>query len=166
MFDNKRHFISELFQRHKRETLFYLARRVGPDHAPDLLQDAFLRILRSGVIAEVADPPAYLRRIARNLATDFCRRRKIEMKFLVPDEAPEQMPSEEPLAEELIESNQRKKLLASAIESLPPRCREVFVMRMHEDVPQDEIARRLGITRNMVDRHLRVAIARCRLALE
>jgi len=165
MFDNKRHFISELFRRHKRETLGYLTRKVGRDAAPDLLQDAFLRVLDCGATGEIADPPAYLRRVASNLAADFSRRRKIELKIFAADSVSFDAPSEEPLADDLIQRDQRKRMLASAIEALPPRCRQIFVMRMHEDVPQDEIARRFGITKNMVDRHLRVAITRCRLAL-
>jgi len=166
MLDTKRHVLAELFRRHRRELLAYLGRRAGHDNASDLLQEAFLRVLNHGGIAEIADPPAYLHRTASNLATDFARRRKVETKLLVCDDAVVDAPSDEASAEDQIETSEQSRLLASAIDTLPPRCREVFVMRMHENVPQDEIARRLGITRNMVDRHMRVAIERCRLAVK
>lgn len=40
------------------------------------------------------------------------------------------------------------------------------MLRRFEDLPQDEIARRLGISRNMVEKHLRLALDRRRAALE
>jgi RNA polymerase sigma factor (sigma-70 family) len=166
MLDIKRHVVGELFRHHRRDLLAYLGRRAGRDNASDLAQEAFLRVLTHGAVAEIADPPAYLRRTASNLATDFARRQKTETKFFVPDDTPHETPSDEALPDQRLEHSERSRLLASAIDSLPPRCRQVFVMRMHENIPQDEIARRLGITRNMVDRHMRIAIERCRLAVK
>jgi RNA polymerase sigma factor (sigma-70 family) len=166
MRDTTQHFVGALFARHRRDLLAYLRRRAGRDNAHDLLQEAFLRVLQRTGTAEIADPPAYLHRIAGNLATDFARRQKVETRLLVPDASFDDTPSEEVPADERLEQNDRSRLLTEAIDMLPPRCREVFVMRMHENIPQDEIAQRLGITRNMVDRHIRVAIERCRLALK
>lgn len=166
MSDNKFSSIRELFTRSQRDLLRLLTRRVGRDNAPDLLQEAFLRVLRRNTMQDIADPPAYLRRTVVNLAMDFSRRRKIETKFMVCDAAACDAPSEDALPEQLVDAGQRSRLLASAIDALPPKCRQVFVMRMHDDIPQDEIARRLGISRNMVDRHMRIAIQRCRSALE
>jgi RNA polymerase sigma factor (sigma-70 family) len=57
-------------------------------------------------------------------------------------------------------------LLYAAIEALPPKCRQVFIMRRFHDLSQDEIARRLGVSRNMVEKHLRLALERCRAALD
>jgi RNA polymerase sigma factor (sigma-70 family) len=134
--------------------------------AADLLQETFARALRHNQFEAVDNPSAYLRQTASNLATDYTRRRKMEFKYVVFDDVPHDAPSEEASAEQLIEADQRAQMLNMAVETLPPRCREVFVMRMHEDVPQDEIANRLGISRNMVDRHLRIAIERCRMAVK
>lgn len=165
MSDSKFSTMRELFARSQRDLLRLLARRVGREDAPDLLQEAFLRVLHRNATQEIADPPAYLRRTAVNLAQDFTRRRRLETKFFVPVEAAPDAPSMEPTAEQVVDDDRRSARLAAAIDALPPKCREVFVMRMHQDVPQDEIARRLGISRNMVDRHLRIAIQRCRTAL-
>ncbi|CAN2533062.1 RNA+polymerase+sigma-E+factor [Methylocapsa aurea] len=162
--DGKFTSLRDLFARTQRELTRLLARRVGPDHAPDIVQEAFLRVMHRNMTEEIADPPAYLRRTAVNLAMDFSRRRRLETKIFVADADACDTPSEEATAEQRLDADQRARLLAEAIETLPPKCREVFVLRMHEDVPQDEIARRLGISRNMVDRHLRIAIRRCRNA--
>jgi RNA polymerase sigma factor (sigma-70 family) len=162
MSDDKFSTLRDLFARTQRELTRLLTRRVGADHAPDIVQEAFLRVMHRNMTEEIADPPAYLRRTAVNLAMDFSRRRKLETKIFVGDAESHDIASEEASAEQRLEAARRARVLAETIETLPPKCREVFVLRMHHDVSQDEIARRLGISRNMVDRHLRIAIQRCR----
>ena len=39
-------------------------------------------------------------------------------------------------------------------------------MSMFEDVPLDEVASRLDISRSMVDKHMRIALHRLRAALD
>ena len=53
---------------------------------------------------------------------------------------------------------------AAAIESLPPRCREVFVLHKVHELPQAEVALTLGISRKAVEKHVRLAA--CRAALQ
>lgn len=158
--------IRELFLRNKRGLLDYLTRRVGREAASDLLQETFLRVLGREAIADIADPPAYLRRTAANLATDFGRRSHLETKVLVFDADSVDAPSDESTPEQQVETKQRSRRFALAIQELPPRCRQVFTMRMRDKLHQDEIAQQLGISRKMVDRHLQIAIERCRKALK
>jgi RNA polymerase sigma factor (sigma-70 family) len=56
---------------------------------------------------------------------------------------------------------QELRRLRDIIDRLPPRQREVFVLSRQDGLESTEIAERLGITRNMVDRHLRLALAFC-----
>jgi RNA polymerase sigma-70 factor (ECF subfamily) len=142
-----------------------LSRRVGRDDAADIVQETFLRVMSRDISETIVDPRAYVRRTAVNLAMDVSRRRRLETKLFVPEEAAPDAPSQEVTAEQSLDADRRAGLLSEAIDTLPPKCREVFVMRMHQELPQDEIARRLGISRNMVDRHLRIAIQRCRKAV-
>jgi RNA polymerase sigma factor (sigma-70 family) len=166
MSDIRRNAVQDLFTRNKCDLLKYFARRVGRDDAPDLLQETFVRALRFNRFEAVANPSAYLHQTARNLATDFTRRRRMELKYIAPGDVPDDAPSRDASAEQMVETDQRSEQLKTAIEALPPKCREVFVLRMRQGVPQDEIARRLGISKNMVDRHLRLAIERCRIAVK
>lgn len=107
----------ELFTRNKRELLTYFTRRVGLDNAPDLLQETFVRALRHGGPATIADPPAFLQVIAVNLARDFARRRKTEAKYLEFGELPE-VPSREAGPGEHIERSEKSRLLRAAVDSL------------------------------------------------
>jgi RNA polymerase sigma factor (sigma-70 family) len=164
---NKRsHLIRELFTRNKRDLLGYFSRRVGREAASDLLQETFVRALRYDGLHTVADPPAFLQKIAINLTRDFGRRRKVESSFIEFGPLPADAPSLEAPPEEKIEFERQSRLLRAAMETLPPRCREVFVLCIHENLPLDEIAQRLGISENMVRKHLRSAILRCRAAVD
>ncbi len=166
MFDRKRHFASEIFKRNKRELIGYLRRRVGPDDASDLLQETFVRVLRHDQFETIADPAAFLKQIAINLTRDFARRRKVETKYLVFDGGAHDAPSNEASADHLIEEGQRFEMLAAAVTSLPPRCREIFELRVRQNLSQEVIAKRLGISRKTVEQHLHIAMGRCRTALK
>jgi RNA polymerase sigma-70 factor (ECF subfamily) len=165
MSDSKLISIRDLFARSQRDLMRLLSRRVGRDDAADIVQETFLRVMSRDISETIVDPGAYVRRTAVNLAMDVSRRRRLETKLFVPEEAAPDAPSQEATAEQSLDADRRAGLLSEAIDTLPPKCREVFVMRMHQELPQDEIARRLGISRNMVDRHLRIAIQRCRKAV-
>jgi RNA polymerase sigma factor (sigma-70 family) len=157
--------LSQLFMRHGHDLLQFLARRVGAQDAPDLLQETFLRLLRR-TGEPILEPSGFLRITAVNLARDHRRRRKTELKYLEFGDFPENLPASYPLPEEKIDAERRLRRLHEAIKQLPPRCRQVFIMRRFEELPQKEIAKRLGISRNMVQQHLRLVLKRCRAAVE
>lgn len=166
MFDNKPRLIRELFERNKRGLLDYLTRKVGREAAPDLLQDAFVRVLRHDKIDTIVDPGAFLHTTALNLTRDFSRRRETEAKYLVPGAFDDDHPARDAPPDEQLDAKQKARCLLAAVEALPPKCRQVFIMRRFEDLSQDEISDRLGISRNMVEKHLRLALERCRAALD
>jgi RNA polymerase sigma-70 factor (ECF subfamily) len=165
MFDDKKSPVRELFERNHRAMLRYFTRKVGREAAPDLLQDAFVRVLGRGQLEAVADPPALLQKIAINLARDFARKQRTETAYLRPGIVLEEAPSEEIAPEERMEHDRKSSLLDSAVDALPPRCREVFELSM-EDMSVGEIARRLGISDRMVRKHLAHAMQICRAALD
>lgn len=162
----KSHLFREIFLSNSVDLLRFLSRKVGPSDAPDLLQETFVRFLQKDQIDPVVDPPPFLQKIAINLARDFARRRKTEAKYLKFSDPPEGVRSDEILPDVLIEASQQWRLICASIETLSPRCREVFILYMRDGLALGEIARRLGISRNMAQKHMRLALARCWAALE
>ena len=156
--------LGELFKLHGRQLLTYLKGRAGPDDASDLLQETFIRALRHGGLAAMPDPQAFLQVVATNLARDLARRRKTEAKYLEFGELPE-VPSPDAPPGESIEESERSRILRATIESLPPRCREVFILVMKENMPVKQAAKKLGISDSMARRHMRLAFRRCREAV-
>src|SRR3546814_19071641 len=56
--------------------LRYFRKQVGPDEAPDLMQETFMRLLRSGAFDRIEHPTAYMMRSARNqIGRASCRER-------------------------------------------------------------------------------------------
>jgi RNA polymerase sigma-70 factor (ECF subfamily) len=134
-----------------------LARRVGSlETAEDIVQDAYLR-LATREAQGVAAPEAYVWRTVGNLALDHRRNLSRRAATVDPVEL-ERAGDETPGADQrLIDQARLRQVLTIAAE-LPPRCREVFVLRKLDGVDQAEIARRLGVSRNMVEKHLRHAL--------
>ncbi|WP_454676334.1 RNA polymerase sigma factor [Achromobacter marplatensis] len=56
---------------------------------------------------------------------------------------------------------QRLERLSDALQELPERQREAFVLNRFDGLTQDEVAERMGISRRMVVKHLARAIAYC-----
>lgn len=160
------HNLRAIFERHKRDLLRFLTRRVGGQAAPDLLQETFLRVLRYEKIDGVVDARAFLHTTAANLSRDFARRRETEGKYVVADEIGAEHADDAPAQDIIFDARRRTARLLAAVDALPPKCRQVFIMRRFEDLSQQEIADRLGISRNMVEKHLRLALERCRSAME
>ncbi len=166
MFKKQREATGELFERNKGNLLSYLSRRVGREDAFDLLQETFARFIKYNRAHVVADPPPFLQKIAINLARDFSRRRETEARYLEFGDLPMEAPSLDGSPAARLEAEERWRKALSAIEALPPRCREVFVLYMHEGLSIAEISARLRISRNMAQKHMRIALGRCWAALE
>lgn len=59
-----------------------------------------------------------------------------------------------PSAEHLVDLQQRLAILQNIIDLLPARCKQVFWLFKIEGLSQQEIADRLGISLNMIQKHL------------
>jgi RNA polymerase sigma-70 factor (ECF subfamily) len=139
------------------ELLRFARRRLGGGHvADDLVQEACLRFT-SAPRPTITKPRAFLHRILANLVVDHQRRQARQPVVADDFEAVDPAAS----AEDALIWRERLALLSRAVEELPPRCRECFVMRRFDDLSQDEIAQRMGISRNMVEKHLRTAALHC-----
>ncbi|CAN2534199.1 putative+RNA+polymerase+sigma+factor+FecI [Methylocapsa aurea] len=166
MSDSKLGLLSQAFFLRQPDLLRYLARRVGSQDAQDLLQDTYVSVRRYATSKAIADPEAFLFKTAVNVAKNHRNRRATEQKYLDAGSVPENQAEAGPLQDEQLDAQRRLGLLAETIRGLPPRCREAFMLLRVEELPPEEVARRLGISRNMVQKHLQLALQRCHDALE
>lgn len=151
---------------HYEDLLAFVRRKVRcPATAADVMQDIYIRLASRSSSEEVANPRAFVYRIAGNLAIDHLRLERGRARYVTAEPVPDHLPDPNPSAEAIADAKRRLALLADAVAELPPRCREVFVLRKFEELEQHEIARRLGISRNMVEKHLRKALLHCALRL-
>ncbi|CEJ15505.1 putative RNA polymerase sigma factor FecI [bacterium YEK0313] len=158
--------LSEVVARHCGELRAYARRKVGnAATAEDLVQEACLR-LASTDGRQVGNPRAFLYRIVGRLVIDHWRREQVRSKAMVPADAVADRADDAPDAERQLAAKQELAVLASAIAELPPRCRECFELRRFEDLDHAAIAARMGISRNMVEKHLRYATLHCMKRLD
>jgi len=113
---------------------------VARGDAEDVTQEVFVRVHRT--LASLRDPvafPAWICRVARNVATDHARRarRRPAEASLPADHA---APSEPPGDEEL-----RARVLR-CLARLPEAYRETLLLRLAEGLAGPEIAERTGLT--------------------
>ncbi|AQR61661.1 hypothetical protein BZG35_08355 [Brevundimonas sp. LM2] len=145
----------------------WAARRIAdPDAAEDIVQAAYLRLAGrpGGADERMIQSEAFVYRIVGNLARDH--RRDAARRGWDGDAALAGFPDATPSAERRVIDQARLRRALDLAATLPPRCREVFVLRKIEGLDQATIAERLGISRNMVEKHLRRALAEISAGLD
>lgn len=147
------------------DLLISLSRRTRcVQRAYDVLHDALLRFALAQHRRPVDQPNAYLRRVAHSVLID-CYRSESRLESLE-DQNPEDVaPSQvAPSCEHLLDIQQRLQALQRILDCLPERCAQVFWMARIEGYTQPDIATRLGISLNMVERHMMRALIDLRRA--
>ena len=140
------------FFEHYEELIGTWTRRLrNRQQAQDLAHDTFVRVLESNPDS-VEQPRAYLHQTARNIAVDGFRREELrdakELAVAPPSSSETGDPEQYLRAIQLAESVER------ALQELPLNCRKVFVWQKIEGLTQAEIAERLGLSRNMVEKYM------------
>lgn len=162
-----------MIERYYRELLGYFSRRASSsEQAADIVQEAYSRVIavqQSG--SAIAEPRAMLYRTARNILIDQHRRRTAQGEHLSLDAADEALPGLPLLAggsaddpETRLAAAQAMQAVLQAIDRLPLRCREAFVLHKFDGLTQAEVARRMGISLKAVEQHVRHAMQACRQA--
>jgi RNA polymerase sigma factor (sigma-70 family) len=133
----------------------------------ELLQEVYARLLTAGASddPEVRSVRAFALTVARNVAFDWLRHRRVVPIELVADLEALEVLDEGEQIEEIVNSHQELAMLVKTIQSLPERCRQVFTLRKVYGYSQKEIALRMNISENTVEQHLTKAARRCAQAL-
>lgn len=144
---------------------FLMRRLRSVQHAQDLAQEAYLRLLRVERAELVRQPRAYLYRIAANLVSEFRLREQREPITYDTDaleEAAERASDAPPdeQGERAADAQQIEALLAE----LPPLYRAIFVLRKRDGLSYQEIAAQLEISVHTVKKYLARSLAMCRHA--
>ncbi|MCS6286524.1 MAG: sigma-70 family RNA polymerase sigma factor [Nitrospira sp.] len=167
MHDQRVALETSLFQQYYGELLRFLTAKLGcREQAADVVQDTFLRVRRLKDLAGVAQPRAFLYKTAVNLSVDLFRRQRIRAERMTQLETIQEPLSMATRPDDAVEAKERVQLLRDAIEELPPKCRQVFLLHKFMGLSHASIAGRLGISKNMVEKHVMKAMAHCRRRVE
>lgn len=157
--------VHSLYADHHSWLCGWLRKRLGcVDHAADMAQDTFVRLLTQRKAPELREPRAYLSTIARSLMIDMFRRRTLEKAYL------ETLASQ---PEALDISPQTRLLIIETLleidrilDGLGARTRQIFLMAQLDGLSYAEIGRQLQVSVNTVKKHAVRALLHCLLATE
>ena len=134
------------FEAHYVELCEYVLRFVGSAEATeDIVQDLFLHLWDTrGPRDRLRLSRPYLYVAARNRALKHLRHRRV-VKAWIDRASREEAPASD-TPEDLYLRGELEDALRRAIEELPNRCREIFVLRRRDQLGYHEIAARLGVS--------------------
>jgi RNA polymerase sigma-70 factor (ECF subfamily) len=166
-----------LVSRHERRLWNFLRRFVrDPAAAEDLLQEVFLRVVRSAPEwRPTAKVTTWLFTIARNLCVDHSRSALLRQTASLDSPGPageegspwvERLPAAGASAEGAVMGRQLADELDAALATLPVEQREVFLLREVMELPFAEIAAAVDAPEPTVKSRLRYALQSLRAALE
>ncbi|GIV31670.1 MAG: hypothetical protein KatS3mg029_1021 [Saprospiraceae bacterium] len=154
-----------LFERHYASVVRVVLRIVGNEAtAEDLAQDLMYDIWKNRQQLHINSSfDAYLRRAATNRSLNYLRDNKHRWDS---DEALHVLPNKMPLGDQLLQGEELQQAIDHAIDSLPERCRLIFVLSRFEDMSNKEIAEQLGISVKTVENQMTKALRMLRTLLE
>jgi len=136
-------------------------RGIDPQDREDVAQDAWVKTLEASRERVIRSPLAYFRQAARTTLIDRFRRRAIraDLQIEVSDQHVRMAADAGPDPERNVIASDRLRRAMAAIDRLPARRREVFLLARVDGLSYSQIAKRLGISPRTVEHHIHAAMA-------
>jgi RNA polymerase sigma-70 factor (ECF subfamily) len=124
--------------------------------AEDVVQDAFLRLHRSGNLTAYEDLRAVAFKTAKRLALNVIRRRRSDALDRAHSDADTfvEAASSTPSPEEVLLAEEQDEIYVHAIAQLSPRCRQVIELRTVSELTYKEISDALGLSISTLEKHV------------
>lgn len=126
-----------------------------PDRAKDVVQEVFMQIWKNRLSLNInSSAGAYLKRAVINRSLNRIRAQKsfVDAEQLV------ETPSKSHSAVDFLEEKDLHNAMTQAMDTLPDRCRLIFVMKRLEGMSQKEIAKQLDIAPKTVENQITKAL--------
>lgn len=155
----------ELFNQHREALKRFVSKKLRQSNeTEDVVQETFIRLMqreqqKGSTISSMVAPEAYIYRVAANLTTDRLRQQYSRVDEGYREELTDDiMGGFEPLRH--LAANERIEQLRDAVASLPPKCRQVFMLHKYRQLSYREVAEHLDISVSMVEKHMMKALTR------
>ena len=152
--------------------LSYAKVLLSDEGAEDIVQEVMLGVWRRReILDENYDPRIYIFRSIYNRSLNYLKREQLASDFRSWNERRIAMyehetldPDRNPVVRRLLDGDLKDSLL-KAIDALPPKRQEIIRMHFVEEIPNKEIAKRLGISLSTVENHINAALKKMRATL-
>jgi RNA polymerase sigma-70 factor (ECF subfamily) len=159
--------VPQLVRQYHASLLRFLRRRLGSDADPaDVAQETYVRMLRYEGSREIRSPYALLLRIAHHVCQDMTRSDRVRRTDQHRDLDELELASPLACPDRQIAASEELERVLMAIEELPPRRRQVFLLHREHHLSYAEIAERCGISVKMVEKHISSALTYCLARIE
>lgn len=161
-----------LFQKHYANLLFYATRIVGEEDAEDVVQEVFVELwCRRDSVVLGEQIHAFLYRAVYTRALNVLKHRDIKNSYEaamleIQKQRSEFYHPEDNEVLKRIENRELRKDIASAINSLPDKCKMVFKLSYLHDMKNKEIADAMGVSLRTVEAHMYKALKILRSRLD
>lgn len=135
---------------------------VKPADVDDILQETFLRALRSNEKKRIESPQGYLFVVSRNLVLERLSRRSREISIEI-DEA--QLDSGEIPADVKLHDRQKLERFNDALSGLSAEKRQAILLRKFYGFSHNEIAKKMGVSVSAVEKYIASGVRECRRLL-
>lgn len=144
---------------------FFAVRTGSASDAEDIVQDIWIKISSIGD-GEIDSPSAYLYRLGSNVMLDRARsdkrsRARDDIYYrmqLVRSTTTGEDEAAIPTPEQAVASRQRLARLIELVRKMPDQRRRVFTLHKLDGLSYGDVARRLGISRSAVEKHMMAAL--------
>ncbi len=158
----------ELFMQYSKPLFYYAAKFVEDEVARDIVQDVFVKLWSDRAITIRQSLNALLFTMVRNSCFQHLEKQKVRNKYfqstkLIFQEEELRYYMEEKTS--LIEQELEDKL-NKVLDSLPDRCRQIFVLSRFENKKNKEIADELDISVKAVEKQITKALATIRSGMK
>ncbi len=135
----------------------YIQKNVkNKEDAIEIVQETYTKALEFESKSIIKNKRALLYKIAKNIIIDNARKEKNYQNILYEEENHSIPKEEQP--EELIFDSIQKDLLKEAVEKLPAKNKQAFVLHFIKGYTKQQIAQIMGISLNAAQKHIRRAI--------
>lgn len=119
--------------------------------AADLRQETYIRVYEAARRKRPSPVRPFVFFIARNLVIDRLRRKSVVPIETMADGDWLHVADNEPMPEQRVAARQDLQRMQAVLDMLPPRCRQVIILRRVHGYSQREVAQKMGIKEETVE---------------
>lgn len=161
------YWFSREIKPHEGELRGYLYPRVNQhSDVDDIVQESFRRIVEVKRSQPIPSPKGLLFTIAKNLLKDFFRKKSNSRTSFVAEMEDLSVIDNETTPNDVASIQDEIKVLREAIQSLPPKCKKILILRKMENLSQKAIAERLNVSVHTVETQLTRGLKKCQKHFE
>lgn len=120
----------------------------------DIVQETYAILAGLERVEHIVNGRTYMFEVAKSVVLRALRRSRIVAFEALAQAESLEPPSAEPSPETVAADRQELSRIAALIAGLPAKCREAFTLRKVHGLSQREVAQRMGVSENTVEKHV------------